>query len=116
MTAMSSASDRTVQATVVYTPGPWAVEYLPYSTNDQPVAEIPSFRIYPCGDGAGPATYIAETNEHMDAVIQAANARLIAAAPALLRACQMVVDRWERGDLAEGARACADAIANALAA
>jgi len=33
------------------------------------------------------------------------------ATPALLAACRMVVDRWERGDLAEAARACGDAIA-----
>ena len=28
----------------------------------------------------------------------------------LFRACQMVVDRWEKGDLAEAARACSSAI------
>jgi hypothetical protein len=39
--------------------------------------------------------------------------RLMHAAPALLAACRMVIDRWERGDLAEAARACADAIAQA---
>src|SRR5271157_6234294 len=33
----------------------------------------------------------------------------------LLAACRMVVDRWERGDLAEAARACSDAIAEATA-
>lgn len=38
------------------------------------------------------------------------------AAPKLLAACRMVVDRWERGDLAEAARACSDAIAEAEAA
>jgi hypothetical protein len=37
--------------------------------------------------------------------------RLRNAAPALLAACRMVADRWERGDLAEAARACCDAIA-----
>jgi hypothetical protein len=37
-------------------------------------------------------------------------ARLRVAAPELLAACRMVVDRWERGDLAEAARACAAAI------
>jgi len=36
--------------------------------------------------------------------------------PALLAACRMIVDRWERGDLAEAARACSDAIAEATAA
>jgi hypothetical protein len=30
---------------------------------------------------------------------------------ALLSACRMVVDRWERGDLAEAARACQSAVA-----
>ena len=35
-----------------------------------------------------------------------------AIAPQLLAACRMVVDRWERGDLAEAAQ-CADAIAEA---
>jgi hypothetical protein len=39
--------------------------------------------------------------------------RLRNAAPALLTACRMVVDRWERGDLAEAARACSGAIAQA---
>jgi len=38
------------------------------------------------------------------------------AAPALLAACRMVIDRWERGDLAEAARACSAAIAQAEAA
>ena len=41
--------------------------------------------------------------------------RLCMAAPKLLAACRMVVDRWERGDLAEAARACSDAIAEATA-
>ena len=39
--------------------------------------------------------------------------RLRKAAPQLLAACQMVVDRWEHGDLAEAARVCAAAIAEA---
>lgn len=43
-----------------------------------------------------------------------ADARLVQAAPKLLAASKMVVDRWEHGDLAEAARACADAIAEAL--
>lgn len=36
--------------------------------------------------------------------------RLLNAAPKLLAACRMVVERWERGDLAEAARACQEAI------
>jgi hypothetical protein len=41
--------------------------------------------------------------------------RLWLAAPKLLRACRMVIDRWEYGDLAEAARACAVAVAEAQA-
>ncbi len=41
--------------------------------------------------------------------------RLMNAAPKLLAACRMVVDCWERGDLAEAARACSAAIAEATA-
>lgn len=37
------------------------------------------------------------------------------AADALLNACRLVLDRWERGDLAEAARACRDAVAMATA-
>jgi hypothetical protein len=40
-------------------------------------------------------------------------ARLRAAALGLLRACRMVVDRREHGDLGEAARACRDAVAEA---
>lgn len=43
-------------------------------------------------------------------------ARVREAAPELLAACRMVVDRWERGDLAEAARACAAAVEKATAA
>jgi hypothetical protein len=35
------------------------------------------------------------------------------ASPQLLAACRLVVERWERGDLAEAARACSAAIAEA---
>ena len=42
--------------------------------------------------------------------------RLRLAAPKLLEACRMVIDRWENGDLAEAARACAAAVAEAEAA
>jgi hypothetical protein len=40
-------------------------------------------------------------------------ARMVAAVPKLLAACQAVVDRWEHGDLAEAARMCDDALAAA---
>ena len=39
--------------------------------------------------------------------------RVMHAGQELLAACRMVVDRWERGDLAEAARACQDAVAHA---
>ncbi len=57
-------------------------------------------------------------DEHCTEVLRVRDdeARIKDAAPALLTACQMVVERWERGDLAEAARACADAIALPLAA
>ncbi len=40
-------------------------------------------------------------------------ARLKATADNLLLACRMVVERWEHGNLAEAARACRDAVAEA---
>jgi hypothetical protein len=36
--------------------------------------------------------------------------QLIVSAPALFSGCLMVIDRWERGDLAEAARACQTAV------
>jgi hypothetical protein len=44
---------------------------------------------------------------------QAAVIRVLEAALDMRAACRLVVDRWERGDLAEAARACNAAIANA---
>jgi hypothetical protein len=40
-------------------------------------------------------------------------ASIRAASAKLLQACQLVVDRWEHGDLAEAARDCQEAIAQA---
>ena len=48
-------------------------------------------------------------------IIDFGDERLRKAAPELLAACRMVVDRWERGDLAEAARACSAAIASVTA-
>ena len=56
-----------------------------------------------------------DSNEDTPSELQEANARLATAAPAMLSACRMVVARWEQGDLAEAARACGDAIAQAEA-
>jgi hypothetical protein len=41
-------------------------------------------------------------------------AQMIAALPKMLAACQAVVDRWERGDLAEAARICQAAVDSAV--
>jgi hypothetical protein len=46
----------------------------------------------------------------------AARLRAMHAAPRLLDACRMVVERWETGDLAEAARMCQAAVAEAIAA
>lgn len=70
-----------------HTPGPWAARTGRANTT-----------VY-----AGPAYAVALG-------CRAADARLIAAAPELLEACRAVVDRWERGDLAEAARMCEAAI------
>jgi hypothetical protein len=39
--------------------------------------------------------------------------QVMMAAPKLLEACRLVVERWQRGDLAAAARACQEAIAEA---
>lgn len=92
----------------------WTYEYLPYRAHDPreegiypdpeltPLDdEIPSFRIYP---DDRPEDYIAETNEHLAHDVQEKHARLIAAAPALLEAARLVIERWCEGDLAEAVR------------
>ena len=55
------------------------------------------------------AAYDDNGNELLHTVDE--EARVRDAAPDLLVACQMVVDRWERGDLAEAARRCSAVIA-----
>jgi hypothetical protein len=88
-----------------HTPGPWECDL--------------DYIVAPDPDGRHPDIYIAEIaaedSEGRIASVeqQIANRQLITAAPNLLAACRMVVDRWERGDLAEAARACGAAIAEA---
>lgn len=84
-----------------HTPGPWSynrdeggVHGHVISTGDYIICELPD-----AGDGASPDTE--------------ANARLIAAAPTLLYAASLVVDRWTRGDLAEAVRMLDAAVAEA---
>jgi hypothetical protein len=101
-------------ATAKHSPAPWGYEYSPYTVRgpgtsaDAVGTEIPAFQVF---DAAGNKVF--DSNEDTPSAIQEANARLAIAAPAMLSACRMVVARWERGDLAEAARACGDAIAQA---
>jgi hypothetical protein len=89
--------------TTEHTPGPWQQSW--------------QFIVAPDPDGIHPDIYIAEiAEEDSDGRVaspdqQEANGRLIVAAPKLFGACRMVIDRWERGDLAEAARACQTAVA-----
>ena len=93
--------------TIEHTPGPWQQSW--------------QFIVAADPDGIHPDIYLAEIAEgDSDGRIaspeqQAANGRLIVAAPDLLAACRMVVARWERGDLAEAARACQSAVELATA-
>jgi hypothetical protein len=92
-----------------HTPDPWtyresvfdpAIWEITAEFCESPLAEVPRW----------------QDEDGNDSEEAKANLVLMTAAPALLAACRMVVDRWERGDLAEAARACGDAIAQAEAA
>jgi|SRR5579883_992957 len=67
-----------------------------------------------CDDGYPWDEWRVDTAEADEVLSQLdGRARLRAAADNLLLACRMVVDRWEHGNLAEAARACRDAVAEA---
>lgn len=102
--------------TTKYSPAPWTYDFNPYSLHREDDSHIAAVEIpaYEINDAEG--TKIFDTNEDLPDDLQNANARLATAAPDLLAACQLVVTRWEHGDLAEAARACSDAIADATAA
>ena len=91
--------------TATHTPDPWH--------NDG------QFIVAPDPSGIHPDIYIAEIVETDDEGRLAtpeqriANADLLAAAPALLNAAQLVLDRWCHGDLAEAVRMLDDAVAEA---
>lgn len=89
------------------TPGPWAYEYSPYTSQDD--KEIPAFEIHG-------TEKVGDTNEGRPRDEQEANARLIASAPDLLESAQKVVARWEQGDLAEAVRELDAVIAEAMGA
>jgi hypothetical protein len=86
----------------------WRIEYAPYTNHDG--REIPCFRIYPDDNDEA---CIAQTNEHLPRDIQERAANLIAAAPALLAAASLVIDRWSHGDLADAVRMLDAAVAEA---
>ena len=94
--------------TPAHTPGPWDYDM--------------DFIVAPDPNGKHPDIYIAEIADSDDEgrvasfEQQDANRWLIAAAPDLLAACTLIVERWERGNLAEAARACTAAILKATAA
>jgi hypothetical protein len=88
-----------------HTPGPWRHDW--------------QFIVAPDPAGIHPDIYIAEIAETDDEgrialpEQQQANASLIAAAPALLEAALLVIERWSQGDLAEAVRMLDSAVAEA---
>jgi hypothetical protein len=87
-----------------HTPGPWIYEYSPWTAQDG--KEIPAFEVHG-------TEKVCDTNENRPAEEQEANARLIAAAPDLLEAAELVIVRWSEGDLAEAVRFLDSAVAAA---
>ncbi len=88
-----------------HTPGPWRHDW--------------QFIVAPDPAGIHPDIYIAEIAETDDEgriappEQQQGNASLIAAAPALLEAALLVIERWSQGDLAEAVRMLDSAVAEA---
>ena len=88
-----------------HTPGPWPHNW--------------QFIVAPDPAGIHPDIYIAEIVDTDDEGRMAApkqqdaNANLIAAAPALLEAALLIIERWSQGDLAEAVRMLDDAVAEA---
>lgn len=95
----------------VHTPAPWWVEPLQWDhgasiaivANGQIIATIS-----PENEDEEPNMHTAKRGPHDEA-----NARVIAAAPVLLKAAEKVVIRWKKGDLAEAVRELNAAIATA---
>jgi hypothetical protein len=85
-----------IMTAAAHTPGPWQSDG--------------QFIVAPDPSGIHPDIYIAEMVETDDegrmaaSEQQAANATLIAAAPDLLEAAQLVLERWSTGDLADAVR------------
>ena len=89
--------------TTEHTPGPWQHRESDFDPTvweiiadccESPLAEVPRW----------------EDEEGNDSEEAKANRAAITAVPALVAACNMIVTRWERGNLAEAARACQSAV------
>lgn len=99
---------------MAHTPGPWEARSRGLSDNTLVIAAVHSDP--PIGRREIAVLRPSEDRRYGPSDDEdQANARLMAAAPALLAACKLVADRWERGDLAEAARACAAAVDQAEA-
>jgi len=87
---------------VAHTPGPWHAEPLQWD-HGASIAIVARGQIVatisPENEDEEPDMHSAKRGPHDEA-----NARLIAAAPALLDAALLVIDRWTHGDLAEAVR------------
>ena len=88
-----------------HTPGPWSHEW-GYIVAPDPKGIHPDIYI---DDLAG----IDDEGRVPSDAQQKANGRLLAAAPQLLAAARLVVERWCEGDLADAVRALDSAIAEA---
>ena len=88
--------------TAAHTPGPWRHDW--------------QFIVAPDPAGIHPDIHIAEIAESDECgrvashEQQQANARLIAAAPDLLEAAELVIARWSEADLAEAVRSLDSAL------
>lgn len=102
---MIAEASKVETPSVRHTPGPW-------QHDDQ-------FIVAPDLEGTHVDIYIAEiatddeTGRIASAAQQQANGRLIAAAPSLLEAAELVLERWSEGDLADAVRMLDSAVAEA---
>jgi len=87
-----------------HTPGPWTAKHTPESSNQEYVVM------------AGPRWQIASVDFVGNSVTEKANARLIAAAPALLEALRALLDEAEQFAKAIPPYSSSEAIASARAA
>lgn len=71
---------------------PWGFMYEPYTSQDG--KDIPNYTIYSCEDEVS-HDKVCDTNENAPAKMQEANALLISAAPELLEALELCLERLE---------------------